>query len=148
MTEDGFRLVFLDQPARTVADPADYQDYFLAYDPEKWAAEQEFGLFRYRRADRGHYCIFRHSREHGIVVEFGVEDGKSRSILKTWVTLAGEARIDEIVDVGSDELFSVGCFVTPQVAWPLVESFLRDPTTIPRSDVLVDSDTIDWPQMY
>ena len=76
---------------------------------------------------------------------FHRKDGRAR---QTMVTVGDLTRMNEIVDVGSDELYPAGAFVSPRDAWPLVEQFLRNPTQFPSGDLLKNNAELEWPNPY
>lgn len=143
MSDGKFTLNFLGQPTRREADSADYRPYFLDYDPEKWDAEVNGGAFKFIDPEgASHNCLIIHSADHGICLMFDKWDKK---FIAGVATVADEGRMQETVDVGSDEIYPVGCFISPQEAWPLVESYLNEPNTFPHSALLKDVNAIDWP---
>lgn len=143
MTDGNFTLNFLGQGTKHEADIAYYRPYFMDYDPDKWSADVSGGAFKFRAPEgASHNCLIIHSAGHGICLMF---DKWNRKFIAGVSTIADESRLHETVDVGSDEIYPIGCFISPQQAWPLIESFLTNPTAFPQSDLLKDVNEIDWP---
>ncbi|MGC1503974.1 MAG: hypothetical protein WA782_07500 [Sulfitobacter sp.] len=143
MTDGKFTLNFLGQSTKHVVDTAFYRPYFMDYDPEKWRGDVSGGAFKFIDSERtSHNCLIIHSADHGICLMF---DKWNKKFIAGVATMADQSRLHETVDVGSDEIYPVGCFISPQQAWPLVESYLTDPTAFPKSDLLKDVNEIDWP---
>ncbi|MDF3412928.1 hypothetical protein HKX54_00530 [Sulfitobacter sp. M57] len=143
MNDGTFTLNFLGQGTKHAADADEYRPYFLEYDPAKWAGETSGGAFKFVDPEgASHNCLILHSAEHGICLFFDKWDKK---FIAGVATLGDENRLQETVDIGSDEIYPVGCFISPQQAWPLVESYLNTPTAFPQSPLLKDVNDIDWP---
>lgn len=146
MTKARFTINFLGQ--RTVHEPdiEHLKRYFLEYSPEKWVSEPSGGAFKYIDEDGVNYnCLIVHSQHHGICVML---DKWNKQFVSGKSTVGDASRMQEVVDVGSDEIYPVGCFVSPDLAWPIVEQYLNEPTKYPSSELLKDTTEIDWPEIY
>ena len=149
MTNPKFVLNFLNQPTRFQADPNDYRDFFESYDSRKWQEGGNGGSFKYFSDDGKIFtCLIAHSSEHGILVQLGARDTVQKKRFRSYITVGNKDKLNDFVDIGSDEVFSVGCFVSPQKAWILVREFLREPTKTPSSALLIDASLIPIPEIY
>ena len=146
MAEGEFNLNFLEEDTAEVADPAHYRHFFLEYAPEKWAGDVSGGAFQYFHGEDDEYTLmFSHSAEHGISLSYTTDAGGAYSML---VSVGDPARMDEIIDVGVDELRPVGSFISPQDAWVIVEGFLTAPMEKPASDKMIPIARANWPNLY
>jgi len=135
-----FNLNFLDHPTRTVADPKDYEDYFLNYSKPKWRTDPSGASFRYRDDDKVNYtCTLAHAPDYGILVWLRSNSVARRETYWDYVSLHNADELDEMVDVSSEEYYPVGCFIGPKQAWELVKAFLLNPTEEPKSDLLIST---------
>jgi hypothetical protein len=145
MSSGKFTLNFLGQKTKHEADIGFYKPYFVEYTPDKWKGEVSGGAFKFIDEDGSSYnCLIIHHQTYGICLMFDVWHKKFVSGRST----VGDARrMHETIDVGSDEIYPVGCFISPADAWPMVEQYLLNPKEYPKSFLLKDMGEIDWPEI-
>lgn len=144
-----FNLNFLAQETTEEVNVEYYRPYFEDYSPEKWEAEVNGGAFNYFSDDGKEYsCLIAHDPQLGILVQFGIWDKESTENNCSWITVSDTTKLNKFIDVGSDELHSVGSFVSPMEAWKLVETFLINPQDFNPLEFknLTDASKVPWPE--
>jgi hypothetical protein len=146
MNAGRFTLNFLGQKTKHEADIDYFKPYFLDYMPDNWIAEVNGGAFKFIDEDEFSYnCLIVHSQLYGICLMFDVWNKK---FISGKSTVGDVTKMHETVDVGSDEIYPIGCFIPPNEAWVMVEQYLLNPKEYPRSAFLKDTNEIDWPEIF
>lgn len=146
MNGGNFVLNFLGQRTRKEPDLDYYRDYFMDYKPEKWNHEPFGGCFRFNAIDGSvHSCLIVHKEGLGVCLVFICVQNE---IYDSKTTIGDPSRMQEVVDVSTDEFYPVGSFIEPDNAWPMVEQYLLNPIQFPQSDYLKNTEELNWPDPY
>ena len=141
-----FHCNFLDWATNNSSDPEKYKDHFLNYDPQKWLAGSGGGAFTYRDDEFADCTIIAlENPKYGIMFMYNLRR-KGDKKGEGWLTVGNVELINQIEDVGDDQFFPLGSFVTPEEAWLALEDFFKHPTEKPKRVKWVNVDDVEWPE--
>ncbi len=140
-----FKVYFLGRDVDDDPEPASYADFFLNYQSSVWQEGGGDGVFSFN-SDMGDVSDLSvlESEQHGICVRYNIKKNGMRKGREFYAVGDSDA-LDRIEDVGDDQFAPIGSFLTPELAWLVIEDFFANPLEKSSRIQWVSSDDIKWP---
>lgn len=125
-----------------------YQDLFLEYNSKKWQRGSGDAVFSYSGGcEEKSSLSFIECKDCGISARFNSRIGDAIRE-EEYYSVGAVDKMNLIKDVGDDQFVPVGSFVSPEQAWMAVEDFFEKPMVKPSRIEWIDSEKIDWGDLW
>ena len=86
-----------------------------------------------------------HHRSLGYLLNYVLYDRDRKKVLKDFFSVGSSEKMDLVEDIGDEEFYPIGAFISLEDAWKAVEDFINHPSKKSSKINWISSDEISWP---
>lgn len=136
----------MDNDAIEASSPSDYKDYFLNPSENKNPYSNS-GYFEYIDSKEGNITLLfiEYNNTFSLRYDYNIPKAQAGN---EYYSIGDPETMSIIVDAGDEEYIPLGSCISPELSWRIINDFFNNPKIISTNVSWLNSEEIDWNEIF